>query len=434
MRNNIIHPNADALIYEIREIVEVANKIEKTGLPIVWENIGDPVAKGEKVVQWMRDMVAETLKNDVSSFGYSPTKGLLETREFIATARSSEGGIHITPDDILFFNGLGDGVATIYSCLHKDARIIGPNPIYPAHSSSESFHAGAPYISFHLDPRNHWYPDINDLENQIQKHPEISGILIINPDNPTGVVYSREVMKQIVDIAKKYDLFIIADEVYANLCYGGVKHTSLASVIGDVPGMALRGVSKEFPWPGARCGWVEFYNSQKDPVFAKYVKTIMDAKMLEVCATTLPQKMMPKIMNDPRYLPHIKERNELYWKKSQLAYTIFSQIPELIIHKAYSAFYMAVVFKDGVLHKGQSLKPANAKTTKIIKPLLESKKLDKCFVYHLLASRGICVVPLSSGFHSDLYGFRLTLLEQNMEQFEKTINTIALAIKEYIAS
>jgi alanine-synthesizing transaminase len=107
MRNNIIHPGADELVYEIREIVNVANKIEKTGVPIIWENIGDPVAKGEKVPDWIRDIVADTVKNDNLSFAYSPTKGLLATREYIAYERNLEGGAQITAEDILFLTGSG---------------------------------------------------------------------------------------------------------------------------------------------------------------------------------------------------------------------------------------------------------------------------------------------------------------------------------------
>jgi aspartate/methionine/tyrosine aminotransferase len=434
MRNNIVHPGADELIYEIREIVEVASKIEKTGVRITWENIGDPVAKGQIVPQWIKEIVADTILNDNSSFGYSPTKGLLATREYIARERNLEGGAQITPDDILFFNGLGDAISTVYNYLNKSARVIGPNPAYSTHSSAEAAHAGSPHITYRLDPENNWYPDINDLKNQLSRHPDISGLLLVNPDNPTGMVYSQEVLRQLVDIAAQNDLFIISDEIYSNLFYGGVIHKKLASVIGNVPGIAMRGISKEFPWPGARCGWVEFYNRDKDPLFARYAKTIIDAKMLEVCSTTLPQKVLPAVMSDARYYPYLAGRNAAFWEKSQLAHSIFSSVPGLSVHKAYGAFYMTVLFEEGVLRKGQFLKPANGSAGEIIQPLLAPSGFDKCFVYHLLASRGICLVPLSSGFNSDLQGFRITLLESDSGRFKDTMNAIAEAVKEYLGS
>lgn len=434
MRNNIIHPGADELVYEIREVVEVANKIKETGVPIIWENIGDPVAKGEKVPQWIKDIVAKVVKSDDLSYGYSPTKGLLETREYITYERNLEGGAQITPNDILFFNGLGDAISTIYNHLNKDVRVIGPNPAYSTHSSAEGAHAGSRHITYNLDPNNNWYPDLKDLRSKIKKHPEISGILIVNPDNPTGMVYSQEVIKKVVDIAKEFDLFVISDEIYSNIFYGGVVHKKLASVIGEVPGIAMRGISKEFPWPGGRCGWLEFYNCDKDKDFARYVKTIIDAKMLEVCSTTLPQKVLPKVMGNKKYYPYLAKRNAKYWEKSQVAYEMFSKVSELQVNKSYGAFYMTILFRKGVLKNGQTLKPKNKKAGEIIKSLVNTPKLDKRFVYYLLASRGICVVPLSSGFNSDLYGFRITLLEPNMKKFKMIIEEIIGSIREYIKS
>jgi len=431
MRNNIVYEGADELTYEIREIVDVGYKIRSTGMHILWENIGDPVAKGEKIPQWIKDIVADTVKNDDASYAYSPTRGLLETREYIAKERNLEGGIQITPDNILFFNGLGDAIAKVYTYLNSKSRVIGPNPAYSTHSSAEAAHANAPHITYRLDPENHWYPDLVDMREKIKKNKHIDGILIVNPDNPTGMVYPESVLKQIVEIAREFKLFIISDEIYSNLFYG-VEHKKLASVIGEVPGLAMRGISKEFPWPGSRCGWVEFYNCDKDADFARYAKTLLDAKMLEVCSTTLPQKVLPKVMGDPRYYPYLAERNATYQKKADIAYEIFSKIPELIVHKPNGAFYMTVVFKAGILNAEQSLEPANPEAGKIIEEISKTDKLDKRFVYQLLASTGICVVPLSSGFNSDLFGFRITLLELDETKFKKIVETIADAIRTYI--
>ncbi len=433
MRTDLVHAGADELTYEIREIVEVAKKIEKLGQKISWENIGDPVAKGEPVPVWIKDIVVKTIQEDDNTFAYSPTKGLLETREYIAYERNIEGGAQITADDILFFNGLGDAISKIYTYLNKNARIIGPNPAYPTHSSAEAAHAGAPHITYNLDPHNNWYPDLNDLREKLKANPQIAGILLINPDNPTGMVYPQELIRKVVAIAKEFDLFMISDEIYSNLFYGGIEHKKLASVIGDVPGIAMRGISKEFPWPGARCGWIEFYNRDKDANFARYTKSLVDAKMLEVCSTTLPQKVLPKVMSDTRYYPYLAERNTRYQKRSEYAHAELSTIPGVIIHKAYGGFYMTLVFEEGVLKEGQSLPIADQKIKEIITPYLSEKKLDKRFVYNLLASTGTCVVPLSSGFNSTLYGFRFILLETDEERFKNVIRTLKDSIASYLA-
>ncbi len=433
MRNTITHPGASSLVYEIREIVEVAKKLEALGLPIVWENIGDPVAKGERVAPWIKEYASDAMKEDMT-YAYSPTKGLLSTREYIAKERNLEGGIEITADDILFFNGLGDAISKIYKNLHPNVRVIGPNPAYPTHSSAEAAHADRPHITYSLDPHKGWAPDLEEMEQKIHDHPEIGGILIVNPDNPTGFVYQEETLRKIVDIAKRHDLFIITDEIYSNLSYG-VPYKKLAAVIGDVPAIAMRGISKEFPWPGGRCGWIEFYNREKDNDFNIYCKSLIDAKMLEVCSTTLPQAILPAVMSDDRYYPMLKERTEAYALRAQIAYDVLSTIPGVIITKPQGAFYMTLVFDEGVLTPLQSLPFANSAVEEVITPFLtEDIPLDKRFVYYLLASKGICVVPLTSGFNSTFNGFRFTVLEQDEERFKQTLATMKESIAEYIAS
>ncbi len=433
MRNTITHPGASSLVYEIREIVEVAKKLEALGLPIVWENIGDPVAKGEGVAPWIKEYTSQAMLEDMT-YAYSPTKGLLLTREYIAKERNLEGGIQITADDILFFNGLGDAISKVYKCLHPNVRVIGPNPAYPTHSSAEAAHSDRPHITYSLDPKKGWAPDLEEMEQKIHDHPEIGGILIVNPDNPTGYVYQEETLRQIVEIARRHDLFIITDEIYSNLSYG-VPYKKLAAVIGDVPAIAMRGISKEFPWPGGRCGWIEFYNRNKDEDFNVYAKSLIDMKMLEVCSTTLPQLVLPRVMSDERYYPMLQKRSEAYQAKVQHAHDELSTIPGVILHKPNGAFYMTLVFKEGVLTSAQSLPFANAQIEGVMGKLItDDIPLDKRFVFYLLASKVVCVVPLTSGFNSTYNGFRFTVLEQDETVFKQTIATIKEAITAYIAS
>ncbi|HEY4501341.1 MAG TPA: aminotransferase class I/II-fold pyridoxal phosphate-dependent enzyme [Candidatus Paceibacterota bacterium] len=221
--------------------------------------------------------------------------------------------------------------------------------------------------------------------------------------------------------------------MYSNLAYKGSGMQKLASVIDGVPGIAMRGISKEFPWPGARCGWIEFYNRDKDKNFDRYARSIVDSKTLEVCSTTLPQRVLPKVMGDKRYHPYLARRMHKYERRAEYAHAVLSKIPGIIIHKPRGAFYMACVFKKGTLKNNQSL-PVKKEIKKYIESCLVNANPDKRFVYYLLASTGICVVPLSSGFNSSLHGFRFLLLEPNDAKFKKTINTIAKAISDYTAS
>jgi aspartate/methionine/tyrosine aminotransferase len=432
MRNNIVSLGADELKYEIREIVAVAKEFGKLGLEINWENIGDPVQKGEKLPDWIKDIITGTMKEDLT-YAYSPTKGLEATREYLAEKANRNGSVKITKEDIIFFNGLGDAISKVYGQLRKEYRVIGPSPAYSTHSSAEASHAGSEYVSYRLDPANLWYPDLNDLRMKVKYNPSISGILVINPDNPTGAVYPREVLLEIVAIAKEYDLFVVCDEIYINLTYNGKKSVPLADVIGGVCGISMKGISKELPWPGARCGWIEVYNADKDPVFAKYIKSIVDDKMLEVCSTTLPQRVIPSIMGDARYPGHIAHRNAVYEKRSRIAYGLLKDIPGIIVNQTNGAFYMTVMFRENALTPDQKLAITNAKAKEMVERLVKDVALDKRFVYYLLAATGICVVPLT-GFNCDLRGFRVTLLESDDAKFEWIFRTLREKITEYLQS
>jgi alanine-synthesizing transaminase len=434
MRNNIVHIGAGELVYEIRAIVEIADKLQQMGIKTNMENIGDPIAKGEKIPQWMKEVVADLVMQDCS-YGYSPTRGVLETRQFLAERTNRRGKTQITADDIMFFNGLGDAIQKVYGFLRREARIIGPTPTYSTHSSAEAAHAGTKPISYRLDPDNNWYPDLDDLRLSVKYNPSISGILIINPDNPTGAVYPERILQEMIAIAREYDLFIICDEVYHNIVYNGASTKPISDIIGEVPALALKGISKEVPWPGARCGWMEVYNADKDPVFQQYVKSILDAKMVEVCSTTLPQKAIPRLLSHPQYPVYLKERKDRYEKFSNIAVEILQRVPGIKVNRTNGAFYMSVVFKKGHLSDRQSLPIEIAEVRTLVENLVAEPKvsLDKRFVYYLLASTGICVVPLSS-FCTLEQGIRITLLERDEQEFRRIFQTLGESITAYLNS
>ena len=230
MRTEIVHIGASELNYEIRNIMRVVDQLKALGLDINLENIGDPVAKGEKVPVWMKEIVSRASMDDCA-YSYCPSQGVLETREYLAERNNRLGGARISADDIIFFNGLGDAIAKVYGFLRRTARIITPSPTYTTHSSSEAAHAGVPPVTYPLDPDNSWHPDITELRKRVKYNPAVAGILVINPDNPTGAVHPESILREIVKIAEDYDLFIIADEIYQNLVFDGVQTRTLAEVI-----------------------------------------------------------------------------------------------------------------------------------------------------------------------------------------------------------
>ena len=434
MRTELVSPGTGELTYEIRNIVNVAEKLQKHGVKINWENIGDPIVKGEVIPNWMKEILAKAVM-DNQTWGYCHTRGVLETREFISDTTNSRGGAQITPDDIIFFNGLGDAIAKIYGCLRAEARVLMPSPSYTTHTLGEIGHAHSAPSLFRLKSEDKWYPDMDDLRNHARYNPNICAIMIINPDNPTGMVYTKAMLEEIVAVARENDLFIISDEVYTNIVYNGEKTAPISDVIGDVPAISLKGISKEFPWPGSRCGWIEVYNGHKDEQFRKYVNLILTGKMNEVCSTTLPQTVIPAIMRHPEYASYLAERIAGYERMSNITYDFLSQVPALQVNRTNGAFYMAVAFKEGLLNSRQTLPIANAEVKELVEGLVNQPgvSLDKRFVYHILASTGICVVPLSS-FSTPLQGFRVTLLDKDENECRRIYRTLTEKIGEYLNS
>lgn len=431
MRQKLLSQGAKKLEYEIRNIVKKVEQLQKCGFPVYMENIGDPIQKNARVPDWIKEIIQELLRQD-ASYGYCHSKGVPKTREFLAQRNNALGGVQITSEDILFFNGLGDAIAKLYQFLRTSSRIIGPSPAYSTHSSSEAAHANSDPITYQLQPENNWYPDLEELHNKVKYNPTVAGILIINPDNPTGMVYPPEYLLKIAAIAREYKLLLISDEIYFNIKYNNIDTLPLAKFAGDLPAIALKGISKEIPWPGARCGWMEFYNRHTDPEFDQFCQALEDSKMVEVCSTTLPQQAIPLILGDPRYEGYQLEKNQKIAERGELIASIFEDVPEVTVNRTNGAFYNTIVFKpDAFGATGKALETGHSQSDALLQEWLQpGMPEDKRFVYFLLASQGVCVVPLSS-FHTELHGFRITLLEENAELLERIFLKIKTAIVAY---
>lgn len=429
MRRNIVWEGADQLHYEIREIVGTAHKLEELGVSVIYENIGDPVQKGEEIAPWIREIITG-LASESRSYAYTATEGDRNTRAFLAEHVNKRGGCRITEDDIIFFNGLGDAVSTVFAFLKREARVIGPSPAYSTLSSAEAAHSGYSHTTYKLDPEKNWMPDLEDLENKVRYNDSIAGILLINPDNPTGAVYPPEVLSQIVDIARRYDLFVISDETYAHIVYNGGIPCHLSEVIGEVPAIAMRSISKEYPWPGGRCGWLEVFNRHRDSNFESFIQTLINAKRLEVCSTTLPQLSIPLIMGDPRYKVHLERRASMFADRAVEAVDILNKAPGVRVNLPRGAFYLTVLIDSKALDSFKHL-PMKKEVEDFLSVPMKNAAPDKKLVYNLLGATGICTVPLS-GFCSDLPGFRVTLLENDDEKRVGLWNTLVESLTKML--
>ena len=427
MRQNLLRADNKLLNYPIREVVTIGKALEKLGhFKMTWENIGDPITAGEQMPEWIKEIVRENSTTD-ETFAYTDTRGYLPTREYVLQNFSNEK--ICTVDDILFFNGLGEAINKVINNLPREARILVPSPTYPSHATAEAMHAGCSFISYQLDPANNWEPNLEEIENKVKYNDHVVAILVINPNNPTGRVFNRETLESIVKIAKDHDCFLIFDEIYHSMVFDDIENTLLHEIIGDVPGISMKGISKDIPWPGSRCGWIEVYNAEKDDDFRDFIQMILLAKMLEVCSTTLPQMILPHVYSAPEFGPYLRERIKKYHRRATEAVEYFSTIPNMRVTMPGGVFYFVVELLD--LPRSQL--SAKTKTVRLyIDDLLASTQVapDFQFAYELMGAEGVCVVPLS-GFGSTLNGFRMTLLQEDDAIFTETLHKIGKGVIEY---
>lgn len=424
MRRSLLHAWYRELSYEIREIVEIAHEIEKHWIEIIWENIWDPVIKGEKVPDWMKDIIRDALKKD-EVYAYSPTKWLEETREYLA-----EKNWKIGKEDIIFFNWLWEAINKTYGYLAYSARVLWPNPAYPTHSSAEATNSWSEHLTYTLDPYNDWNPDVEEIENKVKYNPNIAWILVINPDNPTWAVFKREVLEKIIDIARRYELFVIFDEIYEKLVFEEKDKVILRDIIWDVPGISMKWISKELPWPGWRCGRIEIYNSDKDLNFKKYINSILSSKMLEVCSTTLPQYVIPKIYETEDFKKSLKQRIEKYKQKADIAYEYLENLDNIVCIKPKGAFYLSIKFELDKCNLDYKPEIKDCELDKYLEEKTYWVRFDKRFCYYMIAKTWICTVPLS-WFNSTFDGFRMTLLEESVDKYKDILKNIREFILEY---
>ncbi len=440
MRTNVVRLDVFLLRYAIREIVDVMQKLSEidSEYRFVRENIGDPIAKNWPVADFVKEILIEEIgRKGNTVFGYSHSRGMPAVRKWVVEyAKRYSPNCVLDYESVLFSNGLGSAIAVLYHMLPRGARILQPAPCYPTHASFESFAAGEEPLLYHLDSANGWQPDLDQMESQIRNHPEIAGILVINPNNPTGAVYNDDVLERIVRIAEENKLMVISDEIYFRMIYNGRTHVHLSEIAaGRIPLIVLKGLSKDVPWPGSRCGWIEFHNINIDDGYRGFCEAIKKRVLLEVCSTTMPQTVIPRIYDHPKFEEWLRQNNKALEKNGNRIAQILSNATTLRVTQPDGAFYMMPLFEKGALKDQQTLPIRSPQARAFIEDEVSRPGVhpDKRFTYYLLASTGICVVP-ASGFYCSEPGFRLTTLERNAELRDATYRRLSTAISDYLNS
>ncbi len=242
----------DNVCYDIRgPVMDEAIRMESNGIDILKLNIGNPAPFGFKAPD---EVIVDFIYNLRASEGYSNSKGLFSARKAIMQYCQLKGIPNVTVEDIYTGNGESELITMSMQGLLDDGdEILIPMPDYPLWTASVVL-AGGKAVHYRCDEENHWYPDIEDIRRKVT--PRTKGIVVINPNNPTGVVYSKEILLQIVDIAREHGLILFADEIYDRLVMDNIEFTPLASLAPDLFTVCFNGLSKSHRVAGFRSGWM----------------------------------------------------------------------------------------------------------------------------------------------------------------------------------
>ena len=236
--------------YAIRNVVAEAKKVEEGGRPVTYLNIGDPVAFGFRTPPHLIDAVERAMRDGAN--GYTPAAGIWNVREAVAASYAA-AGLPVGPDHVILTSGTSEGIELALSVLvDTDDEVLVPVPTYPFYTATLA-KLGARSVAYRTDPLNGWMPDVDHIESLIG--PATRAMVVVDPNNPTGAVYSTETRRALVELSDRHGIVLLADEVYADLAYDGPV-PPIGALNPDAPVISFSSISKTYQAPGWRAGWL----------------------------------------------------------------------------------------------------------------------------------------------------------------------------------
>jgi alanine-synthesizing transaminase len=320
--------------YDIRgPIMDRARQMEEEGHKIIKLNIGNLAVFGfDSPEEIQQDMI----RNLPNSAGYSDSKGIFGARKAVMHETQKQGIKGVTLDDIYLGNGASELIVMATNGLLNDGdEMLLPAPDYPLWTAAVSLSGGTP-VHYMCDEANGWMPDIDDIRSKITKHTK--GIVVINPNNPTGALYSDALLLQIVALARQHGLIIFADEVYDKVLYDGVKHTPLGSLSEDVLTLTFNSLSKSYRSCGYRAGWL-VVSGDKRPA-TDYIEGLNMLSNMRLCANVPGQWAIQTALGGYQSINDLVGEGGRLRKQRDLAYELITAIPGVTCVKPQAALYM----------------------------------------------------------------------------------------------
>jgi alanine-synthesizing transaminase len=307
--------------------------MEEEGHKIIKLNIGNLAVFGFDAPE---EIQQDMIRNLPTSAGYSDSKGIFGARKAVMHETQKQGIKGVTLDDIYLGNGASELIVMATNgLLNNGDELLLPAPDYPLWTAAVSLSGGTP-VHYVCDESNGWMPDIEDIRSKITKNTK--GIVVINPNNPTGALYSDELLMQIVELARKHGLIIFADEVYDKVLYDGVKHTPIASLSEDVLTLTFNSLSKSYRSCGYRAGWL-VVSGDKKPA-ADYIEGLNMLSNMRLCANVPGQWAIQTALGGYQSINDLVGEGGRLRKQRDLAYELITAIPGVTCVKPQAALYM----------------------------------------------------------------------------------------------
>lgn len=388
--------------YDIRgPVLDKARQMEEDGHHIIKLNIGNLASFGFEPPD---EIVQDMIHNLPGAAGYTDSKGLFAPRKAIVHYTQEKGIAGVGIDDVFIGNGASELINLSLNALLNDGdEVLIPAPDYPLYTAAVSLSGGRP-VHYMCDEQSDWYPDVADIRCKIT--PNTRALVVINPNNPTGALYPRELLEELVEVAREHELVLFADEIYDKTLYDGNTHTSIASLADDVLFVTFNGLSKNYRSCGYRSGWMVVSGAKRRA--GDYIEGLSMLASMRLCANTPGQLAIQTALGGYQSIKDLVAPNGRLTRQRDLAYDLLTQIPGVGVVKPKAALYMF-----------PRLDPK-------LYPIAD----DQQFAYELLAEEKVLIVQ-GTGFnwpHPD--HFRLVFLP-NVDDLAEAIGRIARFLDQY---
>ena len=392
----------DNVLYDVRgPVVDEASRMEEDGMDILKLNIGNPAPFGFSAPQ---EVILDMLSNVRSSQGYSDSKGIFSARKAIMQYCQLRGIAGVTMSDIYTGNGVSELInLCMQALLNNGDEILIPAPDYPLWTATATL-AGGNVVHYICDEQSEWYPDIDDIRSKITD--KTKAIVIINPNNPTGAVYPKELLEEIAQIAREKELIIFSDEIYDRLVMDEYQHVPIASLAPDVFCVTFSGLSKSHMIAGFRIGWMVLSGPKK--IAKGYIEGLNMLSSMRLCSNVPAQSIVQTALGGYQSVnEYIRPGGRIY-EQREAVYKALTDIPGITAVKPKAAFY--------------------------IFPKIDTEKFsitdDEQFALDFLHEKQVLIVP-GKGFNwMQPDHFRVVYLP-NVRQLDKAIGKLADFLKTY---